>query len=192
MAARAKVRSVEALEDFRAALIRYLEKAVVTVDEVTDEVRRTKDWLARDCPAHWRREAARRERVLKQREQELFTARLSGLQDDTSAQQLAVARARRALEEVEEKLRCARAWTRQYDGRVEPLARRVDKLRHTLSQDMRRAVAFLDGTIRSREAYAEVRPAGGATGERPATAREEAAEAPAESSAASESRREDA
>lgn len=190
MAARAKVRSVEALEEFRTALIRYLEKAVVAVDEATDEVRRTKEWLVRDCPAHWRREGARRERVLKQREQELFTARLSGLQDDTSAQQLAVARARRALEEVEEKLRRTREWARQYDGRVEPLARRVDKLRHTLAQDMRRAVAFLDGAIRTLEAYAEVKPPAEVAGN--PRAADEPPESSGEPNAAPEPRKEDA
>ena len=171
MAARAKVRSIEALEAFRNSLIRYLEKASAALDEVNEEVVRTKQWLQHDCPAHWRREAARRERVLQRREQELFSARLSDLQDDTAAQQMAVARARRALEEAEAKLRCARGWSRRYESRVEPLARRVDQLRHLLARDMARAVQQLSHAIRTLETYAEVgRPAAPSGESRPPAA----------------------
>lgn len=179
MAPRAKVRSVEALEQFRTSLLVYLEKAGATLDEVGDEVIRTRNWLEGDRRAHWERERRRRQQDLHQKEQELFSARLSGLRDDLSLQQHAVSKARRAVEEAEEKLHRIRRWSQQYDSRVAPLYRRTEQLRHTLTQDMGEGVRWLARAVQTLQAYAEMKPAGGAPVDRPASQPAETIEASA-------------
>lgn len=169
MVERAKVRSVEALEQFRTSLVIYLEKAGAALDEVGEEVMRTRNWIQADRRTHWERERNRRRHVLEQKEQELFSARLSGFRDDLSLQQMAVTRARRAVEEAVEKLRCVRRWSQQYDSRVTPLHRRTEQLRHTLIQDMGRGVHWLTQAVKTLEAYAELKPAGGASTDKPAS-----------------------
>ena len=48
MSGPAKVSSIEALEAFRADLIRYVEKARVALEDAESEVRRTRSWLEAD------------------------------------------------------------------------------------------------------------------------------------------------
>src|SRR5271170_2137284 len=106
MANQARVTSTDALESFRASLIVFLAKAHRCVDDVSDEVRRTRVWLQHDQRVHWEGEFRRRTKLLGQAEQELMSARLTN--DNEGAmmlRQAAVSRARRALGEAEEKIR---------------------------------------------------------------------------------------
>jgi hypothetical protein len=155
MAAEARVTSVEALELFRAQFIVYLDKARNAVDEIHDEVLRTRVWLQNDRGPFWQMELRRRLRKLEDVQQELFTARMGNLREPTAAQQMAVRRAKEAVTQAEEKLARIKQWTRDYDSRVEPVARSVDKLRDVLAVDMERAVIFLNGAIESLHAYAQ-------------------------------------
>lgn len=153
---RAKVSSLEAIESFRAKLIIYREKAGRVLDEVSDDVIRTRLWLENDRVTHWQNEIKRRTRELEMRRQELFSAQLSGLREASYVQQQAVVKAKQALRDAEEHLQLVKQWSRQFDQRVEPLARHVDKLRHTLGQDMGAALAWLAELLKTLAAYAEL------------------------------------
>jgi chromosome segregation ATPase len=130
------------------------------LDEVADDVTRTRLWLQTDRQAHWQQQIRRRTHELEQRQQELFSARISSLIEASPAMQHAVQKARQAIREGEEKLHRVRQWLRQYDQRVEPVGRQVDKLRHYFDHDLVMAVAFLDEMINTLGAYAELSPAG--------------------------------
>lgn len=159
MADRARITSLDALESFQTALVLYLEKARRAMDEISDEVKRTRTWVESDRHVHWSNEAKRRARVFEMKQQELFSARIGNLAEPTQGHQQAVRKARQALEEANQKLDQVRRWSREFDNRVEPLARHVDKLRHTLTVDMGKAVASLKQTIETLHQYAGVRPA---------------------------------
>jgi len=158
MPERAKVTSLEAIEDFRAKLIIYREKAGRVLDEVNDDVTRTRLWLQSERPAHWQNQIRRLTRELEQRQQELFSAQLSGLRDSSYAQQAAVQKARRAIRAAEEKFKMTRLWHRQYDQRVAPLGRQVEKLRHMLGAELGQAVAWLNEMTKTLGEYAELSP----------------------------------
>ena len=66
MPERAKVTSLGAIEDFRAKLIVYRDKAARVLDEVGDAVTRTRLWLESDRPAHWQNQIKQRTRELEQ------------------------------------------------------------------------------------------------------------------------------
>lgn len=153
---RAKVTSLEALEEFRARLIVYREKASRVLDEVSDHVTRTRLWLETERPAYWQNQIRRLSRELEQAQQELFSARLSGLRDSSISQQMAVQKLRRSIREAEEKTKTVKNWQRQYDARVEMPARQAEKLRHFLEHDLAKAIAFLNETIKNIAAYAEI------------------------------------
>ena len=155
MAEQAKVTSIEALELFRAELIIFADKAHCSLDEVGDEVRRTRAWLQNDQRTRWEGEIRRRKRVLDQAEQELLSAKLSNLRENISAQQNAVRKARSALAEAEEKLRCVKRWNRDFEQTAEVLVRRFEGLRHYLNHDLMKAISFLLQAQRTLEAYAE-------------------------------------
>ena len=166
MATHAKVTSIDALERFRAALIVFLNKAHSALDQTSDEVRRTRSWIQHDQRTHWESEARRRARALAQAEQELMSARMTKALDNFSAQQLAVNKARHALEEAAEKVRKVKLWIRDFDGTVEPMAKGLNSLRGYLDHDLPRGIAYLAEAQKIMESYTEAQRTG--PGEPPA------------------------
>jgi hypothetical protein len=156
MPERAKVTSLEAIEAFRSRLIIYREKAGRVLDEVAEEVLRTRVWLQSERITHWEGQIRRKQKELEMRQQELFSAELSGMRDASFVQQQAVQKARRAVQESEDKLRLVKTWNRQYDQRVEPLGKQVEKLRHNLTHDLAQGVAYLDQVIKTLAEYNEI------------------------------------
>jgi hypothetical protein len=127
MPVRANVTSVEAIKEFRSSLIVYVSKARPALEEVDAEVLRTKLWLQDTQRPYWEAQVKRRAKVLEEAQQALFSARLGNLRDPdpTSAEMAAVTKAKRALAEAEAKLRITKLWTRDYDNRVEQLAKQL-------------------------------------------------------------------
>ena len=160
MPERANVTSSEAIESFRASLIAYLGKARPILDDGADEVSRTRQWLQMDRRTHWEAQVRRRAKILEQAQQAVFSAGLSNLRDTTSAEQAAVVRAKRALNEAEEKLRVVKRWTMEFDNRVEPLVKQLEGLRTMLANTMPKAAVQLAQTVKVLEAYANVAPVG--------------------------------
>jgi len=168
MPERAKVTSLEAIEDFRARLIVYRDKAARVLDEVGDAVTRTRLWLESDRPAHWQNQIKQRTRELEQAQQELFSAQLSGLRDASYAQQAAVQKCRRAIRDAEERVKLVKQWERQFDQRVQTPARQVEKLRHILSNDLGQAVLWLNEVTKTLTDYSELAPPGSSATNSPA------------------------
>jgi chromosome segregation ATPase len=158
MADRAKVDSLEALEAFRSSVVLFTERAGKALDEVGDGVRRTRVWLQQEQHNHWLREKKRRERKLEQAEQELYSSRLSPLQDSGTEAQMMVRRARREIEEAEAKLRMIKKWSRDFDSTVEPLARRLETVRDLLMSKYPKASAHLANIIQTLATYTEIAP----------------------------------
>jgi chromosome segregation ATPase len=156
MAEQARVSSIEALEALRATLIVFLERAHRCIDEVADEIRRTRIWVQQDQRHHWERELRKRNRALDAAEQELLAAKLSALRDNVKAQQDAVRKCKAAVAEGEEKLRNTKIWTRDFSHEVDPLARRLEGLRHYLDHDLPKAIAYLVQAQGTLAGYAEV------------------------------------
>ncbi len=155
MAEQAKVASIEALEDFRASLVRYSQRTKTALDDVSSEMKRLRDWLAYERRTAWEGEVRRCTRRLEQAKAELMTAEMSGLQDDVLAQKMAVKKAIRTLEEAETKLAATKKWARNFDSVVAPAQKPLDSLRDRVAGDLPKAIGTLDGLIRALDAYAE-------------------------------------
>lgn len=160
MSERARITSVEALESFRSSLIIYLEKAIRAADEINDEVVSTHLWLQSDRRVHWEAQVRRCTTELDQRQQELFSARLGNLQNNTLMEQKAVQRAALALDAANAKLALVKQHSRQYENRVAPMAKEIEKVRGFLANDMRQAVATLTQIIKTLNAYADIKAHG--------------------------------
>lgn len=158
MADRANVTSIEILEVFRTSLIIYVDKVDAALNEISEEVRRTRQWVETDRRTHWEGELRRRSRALDQAEQELYSASLTAMQDTHARQKMMVARAKRAREEAEEKLKVIKKWSRDFESVVEPRAKKLESLRSFAGHDLAKAIAFLTEALKALEAYAELRP----------------------------------
>jgi hypothetical protein len=153
-----RVTSIDALESLRAALIIFMTKARRSLDDVNDEIRRTRMWIQHDQRFHWEGEVRRRQKVLAQAEQELLSAKLSGLRDNLVIQQNAVRKAKAALVEAEEKLRCVKRWNRDFDSAADPLAKRLEGLRQYLDFELPNGITFLVQAQRALDAYTSTPP----------------------------------
>lgn len=154
----AHVTSVEAIEEFRTHLVLYVSKARPTVEEIGSEVMRMRMWLQNDQRMVLEALMRRRTKELEQAQAALSGARMAVLRQETSAEQMAVLRARRALDEAEAKLKKLKHWNRDFDSQVEPLAKQLDKLHTVLSHDMVNAAAHLSQVVTTLSAYADMHP----------------------------------
>ena len=161
MAASANVASIEAIENFRSSLIIFLEKARQSILEAMEEVGRMRGWVQGDQKAHWIQQAKLRERRLKEAEAELYSAKLSTFAQDNNRLKQNVRKCAGALDEAMEKLRVIKLWSRDYDSKIGPLAKRLESFQYLLEQEMPQAVANLNGALKALAEYAEI-TAGGA------------------------------
>ncbi len=157
----ANVSSIEALDLFRSSLVMYLEKAGAALDEINQEVKRTRHWLHNENLLYWKMELRKRVKALDLARSEYFSARLthSGSTGATGKQAV-VRRATVAKREAEDKLRKIKKWCRDYDSEIEPLAKKVENLRASMLYEMPNAVAFLEQAARTLSDYAGMRAAG--------------------------------
>ena len=179
MPQRANVTSADALNGFRSALINYVSKARPTLEEVSADALRTRLWLENEQRTHWEAELKRRGKELEMAQSALFSARVGSLSQETGAELMAVQRAKRAKDEAEVKLKLLKKWTRDFDGRVQPLVKQTEKLHTILAHDMVQAVAYLTQALNTLAAYAEVKPPPEATVTPPSGSPLAAADAPA-------------
>lgn len=157
MSQNAHVASIDALEKFRSQLIIYLEKLTTAVDNVSDDVRRTRIWLENDQRLHLEGEVRRRSKILELAQQELFSSRISTLQPSTLDRQMAVRKAKHALDESTAKLTVLKKWNRRFESDVDPLAKQMEKLRTLLGTDMEEAVVFLTQAVKALDEYARMK-----------------------------------
>lgn len=154
MAQPAQVASIETVDTFKASLVVYLDKAGRILDEANATVVRTRVWLEADRLVHWKNQVGRRTRELALADQELLTARLSGMDEAIRTRRMAADKARQALGRAEAGLDRVRHWIRNYETQVESPAKRVSQLRQVLASDMTRALAYLQSAVSTLAEYA--------------------------------------
>jgi hypothetical protein len=155
MAGQAQITSVEAIEAFRADLILFISQARPALEEVSSEVQRTRLWLEDEQRRFWENELRVRGNKLEQAQSELMTARLSDFQDSTALQQMAVRRAKQAVEVAEGKLKALKKWNRDLETRAAPLLKEVEQLQSYLTAEMPKAIAQLYQIVKTLDAYAD-------------------------------------
>jgi hypothetical protein len=159
MAEQANVSSIDALEAFRADLIQFIEKARVALEDAEGAVRRTRSWLDDDRSGYWSRQWKQRSKQLEQAEAELYSVNLTSPGESHAFQKMAVLKARRQLEEAEEKLRVLKQWRQTFDNRTTPLLRQLDPAFFLVGTQLPKGVHSLAEAIKALQAYAGNLPA---------------------------------
>ena len=155
MAQAANVRSLEALREFRVALIKFIDKAKRAVATSDSEVMRTQMWIDSHQPAHWKRELRKSEERLNQAKSELFRATISQPDNPRGpTDQVRLVNKRKAeIEYVKQKLEKTKRWSRtferstnEYRGAISPLSSALDGTAH-------KAVVLIERSITTLESY---------------------------------------
>ncbi len=155
MADQARISNLDAIEAFRSALIVFISKTRQSLDMAQDAVKKTRGWLQTEQPSYWSSQLKARQKRLDQANAELMSARMSDFVETPAAQQMAVRKARAALEEAQAKLERTKTWARDFDRNVDPMARKLDSLRDFIDTDLAKAVAHLVEIQKILDAYNE-------------------------------------
>jgi len=153
-----RVSSIDALEVFRADLIKYVEKARMALEDAEGEVRRTRTWLDVERSTYWKGQFKQRVKKLEQAEAELYNARITRPKESHVFYKMTVAKAQRRLDEAEERIRVLKHWRQTFDNRVTPLLKRLDPMFQMVGQKLPKGVHSLGESIKALQDYTEKSP----------------------------------
>ena len=181
MREKADVRSLQALEDARAALADFRDVVRTAIGEAVSDAQRIQFRLCHDGRLHWRAQLRHRQEKLQQARSELARAELAaqGSMVSVREEKALVERWIRAVDEAEQKLRNIKRWDAilereitLFKGQLQPLARAADA-------DLPKAAARLQQMAAALEEYVRL-PSTGTPAPRPAA--ETSPESPTEES----------
>jgi hypothetical protein len=164
MAKAANVRSLEALREFRVALIKFIDKAKRAVSTSDSEVMRTQMWIDSHQPSYWIREIRKGEEKLNQAKSELFRATISQPDNPRGpTDQVRLVRKRKAeIEFAKKKLEQTKRWSRlferstnEYRGAMAPLSSALDGIAQKAVVMIERSIATLESYLASGVPIAE-------------------------------------
>ena len=149
----ARIRSLDALVEWRSSMIVFQTKARRSVSQITDEVKGTRQWLETVQRPHWEMQIKKRSRKMDQANQELISARFSTLKDNLMVQEQALRKAKVAVKEAEDKLRLTKRWILEYDRVVATPVRKLENLHHYVDHELPKAILHLQQLLTTLEGY---------------------------------------
>lgn len=155
MAKAANVRSLEALREFRVALIKFIDKAKRAISTSDSEVMRTQLWLQSDQPTHWIREIRKGEELLNQAKSELFRATLSQPDNPRGpTDQVRLVRKRKdEIEHAKQQLAKTKRWSRTFERSTNDYRGSMSPLSSSLDGTAHKAVVLIERSIATLESY---------------------------------------
>ena len=149
----AEVTSIDAIADFRSALVIYISKVRPLLDDSADEVFRMREWLRTSQRIHWENQVRTKTRELTDAQQALFSAELAKLRPPSSAEIMAVQKAKRAVAAAEDKLRIVKKVASSFEKEAVPRLKQVENLRSVVATDLQEAVHFLERITGALDRY---------------------------------------
>lgn len=171
MAAQVNVREIHALDELRAALVRFSGEANAALQAATQEAQRTLEWLA-ERQATWQREVRRRQEILQAAHAALRDCQSQVYYDedgrphrpDCSGHQAQVSRARAYLAEGEAELQNVVRWAREVQQATASYQREAQRLAGFLAGDLAKSTAVLAGATAELHRYLATAGPSGAAG----------------------------
>jgi hypothetical protein len=156
MAQSAKVLSIQALKDFRIALVNFTDEARNALSGVDMELKRMRDWLERDQLSYWQMQVKRRHEAMMMARTELFRRRVSQQGSDAisdTEQKEALQEAQRRLRIAEEKVEAVKKLIPIFHHALAEYVSRATPLADHLSGGIDRSLGSLTKMIESLESY---------------------------------------
>lgn len=155
MSQAANVRSLEAIREFRVALIKFIDKAKRSVATAESEVQRNSTWLGSTQPLHWVHEVRNGNERLAQAKSELARASLSQ-PDNPRGPTDQIRLVRKREEEIKKAMKKGeqtKRWSRKFEQQINEYRGAMTPLSSCLDGDLNKAVTVLTNSIKSLEEY---------------------------------------
>jgi hypothetical protein len=156
MSEAANVKSVDAIREFRAAVIEFAQTASTSLGESQSDVQRTIWWLQQDRLAHWQRELKNRNKKLAEARSALEQKEIQKVSTVLEKRQVALWQTRVA--EAEDKLVKIKRWVRELERELIRFKAQCQRLGRTLDGEVPQVIARIDRMLGSLEAYVHLRP----------------------------------
>jgi hypothetical protein len=147
----ARVTSIDALREFRAALIEFADTGRSALGEALSEVQRTVWWIQNEMRDHWQRELKQRSNKLAEARTDLARAQMQQRSDVTERK--AVQAAVRRVEEAEEKLRQIKKWSTEMERQQMLFRGQCSQLSGSLDGELPKTIAWMERMIDSLQQY---------------------------------------
>jgi hypothetical protein len=160
MARSAKVLSIQALKDFRIAMINFVEEARSALGGVDMELKRMRDWLERDQLGYWQMQVKQRHEAMTMARTELHRRKISQQGSDAvsdTEQKEALREAQRRLHAAEQKVEIVKKLIPIFHHAMSEYTARANPLADHLSGGMHRSLGSLEKMVQSLETYLAVR-----------------------------------
>jgi hypothetical protein len=152
----ANVRSIEAIKDFKLALLTYAEDARVSLGAMEMEIRQVRNWLERDQYSYWQGQVKRAKEGIAEARADLHRRQLSQMNSDAvsdSDQKEALRIAKRRLEEAEDKVERIKRWVPVLEHALAEYHSQSQPLGDKLSGGLAGSFALLERMIVALEGY---------------------------------------
>ncbi len=152
----ANVTAIDAVREFRTALLNFEGDIRQALTLLSLEVRRAVDWIEIDRLRYWPVEIRRADEALRQARNDLERCQLKyGSEEAPSCyeQKKAVARAVQRARLCEQKLRATKRWTRTLRQELNEFEGQLAKMNNWLDADLPRAVAALERMLGALDKY---------------------------------------
>ncbi|MSU78016.1 MAG: hypothetical protein EXS16_07960 [Gemmataceae bacterium] len=159
----AKVHSLDRLEQFKAAVQIFIDKAKSAMSANALSIRREHDWLQQQMLT-WKAEIIRAEDDVFHAKRELARRKMLRVGDrpiDTTEQEKDLRRAKARLAFAEDKRDNVKAWAIRLPDAVEAYDGKARPFQDALETDMVKAVAFLEHKLAALEEYQRIAGPGG-------------------------------
>jgi hypothetical protein len=156
----ANVRSLDAIEAVRTALLAFREELEQAVTMIDLEIRRTLDWLEHDRPGYWRRQLRDAQDGVTQARAALHRCLMYPINDERPScyeerAELKKAEARQTY--CDEKSERLRYWIREVRHEVFEYEGRISQMKEIIEYDVPRSIAILDRLLVHLHDYQSIR-----------------------------------
>ena len=159
----ARVDSLDSLQAFKVALVKFAEASMVALSDAESEISRTMMWLENEQTAHWQNQIRKRAQVVERCREALRSKKIFkdafGRQQSTIDEEKALRRAILAFEEAEQKLANTRKAINVMRREQQNYKGGVQRFHTCVESDVPAAIAQLSNMLNSLREYVAAAPA---------------------------------
>ncbi|MCH8828762.1 MAG: hypothetical protein IID45_04215 [Planctomycetes bacterium] len=156
MTGSANVRSLQAIRDFRSALVTFGEDARSAVESLRAELHRTLQWIDVERPAYWRGESRQGFEAVASARSELAKKKVIAAGSHRPfcyEEKLALDRAKQRLQTAMDKRKAVEQWAVKVHRAADRYSTRIARFDRLLNHELPKVAGRLDRMIRALEAY---------------------------------------
>jgi hypothetical protein len=163
MAESANVRSIDAVKNFHAAVVRFQEEARLAISSLEMQLLRFIGWLERDRPTFWKREIETCYREMSEWRVRLHQCKMRKMGDFKPTcfeEKKALEKAKKDLEHAQKQVPIVKHWTNSAHHEANEYHGRASQMTQLIERDIPMLLAMLHQVVDRLEAYGNVQTPG--------------------------------